>query len=94
MVTPLRSFRLTEDDLGRLKRLKHEMGCSETDAVRYGLVALKALLDQGYQFRGPLPYTTVIERRQDGAITIFEVAPDGSLIEQGRAQWGDASDDE
>lgn len=80
MATAPRSFRLTDQDQERLYRLSREIGCTSTDAVRYGLIALKTFVDDGYEFRD-LHRTMIFRRTNDGkTITFFDISEDGALI--------------
>ena len=87
MTTEPRSFRLSEADRSRLERLSHELGCSSADVVRFGLVALATLLEQGYKFRGLDPVTIYKRSPDRQRITFYEIAADGTLVEQGEAGW-------
>lgn len=86
MATEPRSFRLTDEDRSRLRDLAHDLGWNSTDVVRLGLVALRALIQDGYEFRGFFPDVLVL-RQDDAGVTFFEIGPTGAFVKQSRAEW-------
>lgn len=88
MASQVQSFRLTDGDRQRLARLEQKTGAaSKTDVVRYGLLALQVLVDQGFEFREMMGGTRIFQRDANGRIVFFDVGPDGSLVETGSVEW-------
>jgi len=92
-----KAFRLNDEDIALLDKVSEALGCSQTDAVRWGLAALRALLhdgDDAWQAMadgrrlltlrlGPGVKAITLFERKDGGGTF---APGG---ESGPAYWGD-----
>ena len=90
-----KSFRLDQPTIDRLASLARDIQCSQADVLRYGLIALRTLLNDGYEFRD-LNRTTIFKTSPDGRTTAFyDIGADGGLVDQGRmTQWTEMDADE